>query len=275
MTPPAETVADALGARIVRQFSGGAFGAFHIRTAPGNDAVLKVLPDWPEYTVHRVETAADIVHGLIADGYPAPRFLDVGAVGNTVYSVQEYIAAQVPQQLPGNAPAALLGLYRRHQSAAPGNFGGTWGAELIERIHRVGELRKDTTDTRIHRLVDRALDIANTSDPEVFRTTDAVHGDFHPGNVLVEADAITIIDWESARAGDSRADVIRMYAAMASWSHPGATLFRDEIDRTTPPEVRRSIAAEIVALHLRYALHAEPDALEWAVREAETLLGGP
>lgn len=273
MTASVATVADALDVQVVRQFSGGAFGAFHVRTAAGNSAVLKLLPNWPEYELHRVVAAADIVHGLEADGYPAPRFLDVGSVAGTVYSMQEYVAAKVPQQLPDSASTTLLALYRRHEAALPDGSGAGWGTELIGRIHRIDELRQRTDDKRIRRIIDRVLEAAETGDPNVFRTNDVVHGDFHPGNVLARSGrVVAIIDWESAQPGDCRADLIRMYAAMATWSHPGSTLFRTELDRTTPPQVRRPIAAELIALHLRYALFAEPGALDWALREAELLL---
>ncbi|HEX3813576.1 MAG TPA: aminoglycoside phosphotransferase family protein [Mycobacteriales bacterium] len=259
---------------MLKQFSGGAFGAFHICTATGDDAVLKLLPNWPEYALHRVKGAADIVHGLIADGYPAPRFFDVGAVKDTVYSVQEYVSARAPERLPGAAPATLLELCRRHEAVLTNNAGSEWGAEIIARIDRVDELRHRTSDKRILGIIDRALETARNSDPRVFRTNDVVHGDFHPGNVLVRGDAVAaVIDWESARPGDSRADLIRMYSAMASWSHPGSTLFREELDRTTPPEVWRPIAAELTALHLRYALLVQPDELDWVLREADILLG--
>jgi hypothetical protein len=179
------TVARALGVGVLRQFDGGAFGAFHVRTAAGQDAVLKVLPDWPEFALHRVKAAADIVHGL-------------------------------------------------------------------------------------------TLEIANSADPTVFRANDVVHGDFHPGNVLIHnGQMAAVIDWESAQPGDCRADLIRMYSAMATWSHPGATLLKHELDRTTPPEVWHPIAAELVAQHLRYGLLVQPSEMDWVLREAEILLGGP
>lgn len=266
-------VARTLGARVLKQFSGGAFGAFHIHTATGADAVLKLLPDWPEFTRHRVKAAADIVDRLIAGGYPAPRFLDVDALDGTVYTVQEYVAGEMPQQLPAAAPAVLLELWRRHQAVLPADAGADWGGELIARIYRVDQLRSATSDKIVHEIIDRTLEIANNSDPTVFRTNDIVHGDFHPGNVLVRDGQIAaVIDWESAQPGDCRADLIRMYAAMASWSHPDSRLFRDEVDRTTPPEVLRPIAAEMVALHLRYGLLVKPSELDWVLREAEILL---
>lgn len=272
MTASVTTIARTLGTRVLKQFSGGAFGAFHIETAAGADAVLKVLPDWAEFAVDRVRAAVDIVHRLIADGYPAPRFLDVGTINGTVYSMQEYVDAHVPQRLPPTAPAVLLDLCRRHEAAAPSDT--TWGTELIARIARVEELRPDTVDKGIHDIIDHTLEIAATADATVFRTNDVVHGDFHPGNVLMQSDAITaIIDWEAAEPGDSRADLLRMYGALASWSHPGSTIFRAELDRTTPPEVWRPIAAEIVALHLRYGLRVAPGELDWVRREAEILLG--
>ncbi len=36
-----------------------------------------------------------------------------------------------------------------------------------------------------------------------------LHGDFHPGNVFVEGDEVTVIDWVDACSGDPAADIAR------------------------------------------------------------------
>ena len=105
-----------------------------------------------------------------------------------------------------------------------------------------------------------------------------VHGDFHPGNVLVRGGQLAaIIDWEAAQPGDSRADLVRLYAALATWLEPDSaavTMFRREVEATTPGEIWQPIAAELAVHHLRYGLLANPSELDWVLREAAILLPG-
>ncbi|MFB4158910.1 phosphotransferase family protein [Geomicrobium sp. JSM 1781026] len=46
------------------------------------------------------------------------------------------------------------------------------------------------------------------------------HGDFHPNNVLIHGEDVTIIDWVDASVGDRRADVARTYILIAQSSLP-------------------------------------------------------
>jgi aminoglycoside phosphotransferase (APT) family kinase protein len=277
MTEPVATITRALGAHSIERFAGGEFGAFRIETANGAQAVLKLLPAWPELALSRVQSAADLVALLLENGYPAPRFLDVGEVAGTVYTVQEHVEGHVRTQLPTTTFTALLQLSRQHQGILPSRAGAHWGTELIARIRKGEELQSATDDERVRTVLGHALEIAATADPTIFRTTDIVHGDFHPGNVLVRGDdqVAAVIDWETAQPGDSRADLLRIYAVVATWlppESPEVNLFRRELDATTPREIWLPMAAELVVHHLRYGLFAKPDALDWVLREAEILL---
>jgi len=182
-------------------------------------------------------------------------------VEGTVYTVQEYVDAQVCMELSATMPATLLQLWRRHRAILPAGSGAHWGAELIARAKRGAELRSATNDKRVLAVLDRALEIAAVADDAIFRTNDVVHGDFHPGNVLARGEEVAaIIDWETAQPGDARADLLRMYAAVATWSDADSaavSLFRRELEATTPREVWLPIGAEIAVLHLRYGLFAK------------------
>ena len=109
-TPPQlASVVRALDADVMDRFAGGAFGAFHIRTASGAQAVLKLLPQWPELELTRVRSAAELVDRLVSRGYPAPRFLDVGTVDDTVYTVQEYVEERFPSRSRQRHPPCCSG----------------------------------------------------------------------------------------------------------------------------------------------------------------------
>lgn len=49
------------------------------------------------------------------------------------------------------------------------------------------------------------------------------HGDFHPGNVMVDGDREVIIDWHDASSGNPAGDVARTWLLLrtAHWSYPG------------------------------------------------------
>jgi aminoglycoside phosphotransferase (APT) family kinase protein len=270
------SVTNALGVRLVGQCAGGEFGAFRILLPSGAAAVLKLLPPWPALSLSKVQTAAGLVGLLVESGYPAPRFFDVGTIEGTVYTVQEFVEGELSVGLPTGTAGALLRLLRRQADVLPPGAGAGWAAELIDGARRGAELRSKTNDSRVHAVLDRVAEIAKTVDLTVFRTTDVVHGDFHPGNLLFQnEDIAAVIDWESALAGDSRADLLRMYAVVATWSDPDSVAlesFRRELEATTPPEARLPMAAALAVHHLRYGLFARPDELDWVLREAQILL---
>ena len=278
MTERMHQVADAVGVRVVEQLAGGYFGAFRVETAAGAHAVLKVLPDWPNLVLDNVRDAVDLVARLRERGYPAPRYFEVGVVGGDVYTLQEYVAGAVPEGLTTATARELVRLWRGHEGAAPPVADSPWGRALIARVLRGKELRSVSDDPRVLAVLDRALEVAATTDPAVFRVGDIVHGDFHPGNLLVRDGRIAaVFDWEEARAGDSRADLLRAYASAATWLGKESAVLaplRKELDTTTPPEVWLPIGADIAVHHLRFGLLARPAELDWVLREAAILLSG-
>lgn len=277
VTERVRQVAAALDAQVIEPLAGGHFGAFRVRAAGGTDAVLKVLPDWPELAVNKVQGAAELVGRLTDRGYPAPRFLDVGVIGTDVYTVQEYVAGAVPSGLTPTTARELVGLWRAHDGAAQRVTDSHWGETVLARtIRRGDELRSATDDPRVLNVLDQAVAVASAADASVFRVGDVVHGDFSPGNLLVRDGAVAaVIDWEGAREGDSRADLLRLYAAAATWDTPESpvvSLLRKELDDTTPAEVWLPIGADIAVLHLAYGLFARPAEMDWVLREATHLL---
>ena len=82
-----------------------------------------------------------------------------------------------------------------------------------------------------------------------------MHGDWHHRNVLVEGSIVTtIIDWESARAGDARYDLVVLnywtdtYEGGGRREHRGHATGAAHGDPHVPPDARRLLAA-LVGLH--------------------------
>lgn len=273
MSEQVHQLATALELRIVGKLTGGYFGAFHVQTSAGTDAVLKLLPDWPEMALDKVHGAAELVARLRERGYPAPQYLDVGVIGAQVYTVQEYVTGRVANGLTKATAGRLLQLWRTQQGAASHVSADGWGKTLIDRARSGAALRPATNDPRVLAILDQALEVAEAADAGVFRTGDIVHGDFHTENVLLRNGRIAaVVDWEEARVGDSRADLLRLYGAAAVWDQAeAAALLREELDKTTPREVWLPIAAYLTVHHLR-AFLANPNGMDWVLREAEILL---
>ena len=107
-------VADALGLRVVGPLAGGLFGAVLVTDSNLERLVLKVLPQAELASVWAAGAA--MATRLREDGYPAPRYVGTGTVGETVWSLQECLAGEVPRRLGSDHARQLVGLARRHDA---------------------------------------------------------------------------------------------------------------------------------------------------------------
>ena len=175
--------------------------------------VLRVKPDAGRTEEAEREAA---VQDWVADrGYPAPRVLVVLAPREV---------SDRPAQVMTRAPGAMMldALKRRAWQARrllerlavlqarlhelpPGDFPVT--DDLLDRrlalVRRVSsELDDDALRRGLDAIEARAADLRDAP-------PSACHGDFHPLNVLVTDDGMTVIDWTDAGVGDRHGDVAR------------------------------------------------------------------
>jgi aminoglycoside phosphotransferase (APT) family kinase protein len=76
---------------------------------------------------------------------------------------------------------------------------------------------------------------------DVFRGRDAVHFDFHPGNVLVAPDAdrvAGVVDWAGARVGDCALDLVTLARAPGDFVISSAVRLQGSIRSPSPAVVR-------------------------------------
>lgn len=272
-------MAEALGLRIDHQLAGGEFGAYAATTADGAPAILKRVPPDPRLHVDRVAGPLHLAETLRREGYPAPRFLDVGRVGGEIYTVQEACAGDVPDRLSEPHVHQLLELWRRHEGG--GKRAGLppldWLGRLGGELDAARRLLADTGDAEPRAVTAKAIGLLDDSDPSVLRTTDAVHGDFHHRNLLADGDTVTaVFDWEGARVGDSRADVLRLASAAvgAGQVEPaGELLLHAAVEREVPRAVRAVLGAIQVLDDLRFGRYTKLDVVPWALRCADFLIG--
>ncbi|GAB3426461.1 hypothetical protein GCM10027569_65820 [Flindersiella endophytica] len=265
---------------VVRQLTGGEWGAFLARSGAGETVVLKVMPRHWLFGYERVATAVRLAATLREEGYPIPRYLDVGTVGADVYTVQETVAGTVPDTLALAHVRRLLELWQRHEGGAvrAAQRELNW-AERLEGERQAGkELLASGVRPELQQLADRAIALLSSADPGVLRTGDVVHGDFHHRNLLaVGSDVTAVFDWEGAHAGDSRHDLLRLASAAiaAGQVEPaGAAWLRAEVERWVPAEVRAILGAIQVLDDFRFVMTVTGKHQAWTVRCAEILLDG-
>lgn len=275
-------VATALGLEVERRLAGGEFGAYLARTQRSEPVVLKVSPGSPQSS-ERVEAAVQLASMLRRQGYPIPRYLDVGMTHGRVYTLQEAVEGEVPDVLRPAHARQLVGLWRRHegQAGSAGASGARWVSEIVDGL-RVGSARlfvdhaaiRDTGNSDALGVLEAARKIGEGTEPTIFRTCDVVHQDFHHRNLLVRGEkVVAVLDWEGAHAGDSRVDLLCLEFSARNQADPAAlTLLDAQVAATVPADVRVALYALLALQGLSYAARSKPDKLEHFLEVARSLM---
>lgn len=168
----------------------------------GNDAVVKIpRPDTPS---HWAEIEADLSTAVHGHGLPAPAVKDVIVVdGRTCVVFDRVHGPSMWQRMledPAQAEqlvAEMVAVQRMiHASGIPEAI-----PDLSSRLHsKVFACSAISGDERVEaeRLV-----------TDLPRGAALLHGDLHPGNVLLGPDGPMVIDWFDASIGHPVADVVR------------------------------------------------------------------
>jgi hypothetical protein len=190
---------------------------FDVRVG-GEAAVLKVLATGPHVldTQHRLLRLIDI---LRERGSPVPEYLGVASTDDVVVTVQRHMAGEMLEPGPGHAidpdlivavlPALLDPVELQADAgdlAAP-----PWHASLLDTLASGGdgyclhETMHRRADTRA--LLRRVLAIGRRLGHGPARTTDILHFDLNPANVLHERGRLAgIVDWNVPSIGASEGD---------------------------------------------------------------------
>lgn len=191
----------------MRRPLGGGYqeGAWEVAEPSGRRAVLKFT---------RVLRAVPVVRRLREVGYPAPDFLFWGTLPDgTPYHMQELLSGTPLQALTPEYIEEIIALNRLQAGLAPARERpeGNW-ADYATRVVFADEsgwascLRGHSIETaRLMAALDRAAaPYAGIQLP----CTDAVHGDWSPGNFLVDGGRITgIVDCGAAGYGTRAIDL--------------------------------------------------------------------
>ncbi len=231
------------------QFEGGEQGAHAIVEPDGARCVLK-----RHHGVGYLEQfrrAQIATEHLAARHYPVPRYRFVGAVDETAYTIQSLLPGKPMGSLNASQLPELLKFIDLQVGPAPLPSRG-WPQLIVHSIlHGFDEycvietLRQYSPITAelLDRLQRLATDLADID----VATTDIVHFDFTPANILVADGEISgVIDWDGAVAGDRAFDLATLLFYANDQSELAQTLWREGAERSSADAMRLYLAHLIV-----------------------------
>jgi hypothetical protein len=241
--------------------AGGQVGAAFVRWPDGHLAVLK----WqPGVSLADLETGPlAVVDAVRAAGYPAPAIELAIQAGQAIVTVQELLPGEPLDHLGEGTLAQALAL---NQSQA-GLLAGQPGVPPMKLY-----LTSDGGGYCLHRpaaeysrataALERWVRTVGAEYPDDLPGDDAIHGDFHPGNVLAANGTITgVIDWDGAARGHRGFDLVTLRFC---WQAPAPA------PAPSDPAALARLDAELDALPaqvLRPAwAHLSLRLVDWAIR---------
>jgi len=250
-----EAVAAALGLEVVDLLPGGEHQVWAVRDDSGSECVLKLFA---RREAARLELAVATAVRVRAREVPVPDPYVAGVAAGCAYTLQARCRGAVPEWLEDAHARQLLGYWEAHRDAVP--EGSNWPERAVAALCGGDrELFADHAPVRATggpaaRLLDEIVVVGQAADPSTLRGTDAMHGDWHHRNLLVDGERVTgIIDWENARPGDARLDLVLLSYWTSVYAGIGvapsaATRVGAAADRVVEPEARALLCA-VVALH--------------------------
>ncbi|UED88686.1 aminoglycoside phosphotransferase family protein [Streptomyces profundus] len=228
----------------------------HLRWPDGHRSVLKWRPG-SRATAMRAGPLA-VVEALRLADYPAPATELVAQVDDAVVTVQELLPGTKVDRLDQHGLDQALAL----NQAQAGRLADRPDIPAVA-LH----LRADGPGYCLHEPLRRhnrraaALEgwvaAVGADCPTLLEGPDAVHQDFHPGNLLAAEGSITgVIDWDGAARGDHRFDLVTLrFGVQGKDMDPAVARRLDAILDTLPDEVLRPAWA-----------HMSLRMVDWAIR---------
>jgi aminoglycoside phosphotransferase (APT) family kinase protein len=234
------------------------------------EVVLKVLASGPG-VVENQQRLVRLIRRLRARGYPAPEYLGVGTAGRVVVTAQRRVAGDTLEAGPGRPvdagvlastlPAILAAV--ELQADAGDLPQPPWPGWLLDTLTSGGDgyclhsTMRGRPDTSM--ILDRVIRIGSDHSRDDARTTDIVHFDLSPANVLHRDGQLTgIIDWnvpfDGAGQGDRGFDVATLL------------FYTYDNEATRGPLWDRAIAISGPRWTAVYLAHLVLRQVEWTVR---------
>jgi fructosamine-3-kinase len=217
-----------------------------------------MLMKWSAGSEFHAAEAAALASRLRAAGYPVEEFSYWGTDGAISYTVRPWIEGRVLGAELRRYLDQVLALIEMHAGAAPDPRGGlreSLIASVLEGFAEWCVLDSMRNHPRGAQVLERVQAIARASARVEMRTGDAVHFDFHHGNILVgDAGVAAVIDWEGCRSGDRAFDL----ATLLYYSYPDRALHEALWERADAIASRDAMALFLAHLIVRQT--------EWSIR---------
>jgi hypothetical protein len=235
---------------------GGQVGTAYVRWPDGHRSVLKWRPHSRLADLQRGPLA--VMEAARAAGCPAPGTELVAQVGHAVVMVLELLPGTMAERLDDRTLEQALAVNRLHA----GLLAGRPGVPAV-RLHLQddgpgyclhGPLRAYSRRTAA---LERRIAAVGRDHPPELPGTDAVHMDFHPGNMLTADGTLTgVVDWDGAARGDRRFDLVTLrFGSHTTDCAPEVTQRLDAALDVLPEDVLRPAWA-----------HMSLRMTDWAVR---------
>jgi aminoglycoside phosphotransferase (APT) family kinase protein len=206
------------GVELVGATPGGESRSAFLLRSGGSDLVLKLMADRPGALDDQVRLVG-LVDRLRRRGYPAPEHLGAGRADGTVFTLQRHVPGRTLEPAPGRVPdpavladvlPAVLDAVELQRDA--GDLARPpWPGWLLETIETGGEgyclqeTMRQRADTSA--LLRRLVELARRNATGTPRTTDVLHFDLNPANILHRAGRLTgVVDWTVPFAGAAQGD---------------------------------------------------------------------
>lgn len=236
--------------------AGGQVGASYVRWPDGHRSVLKWRPHTDLADLQAGPLA--VVEALRASGYPAPATELAVQAGHTVVLVLELLPGTKIDVLDHRGLDQALALNEAQAERLTARD-DVPPVELYLRSDGPGYCLHEPLrahSSRAARLERRIREVGHEH-PDHLAGHDAVHLDFHPGNILAGDAGITgVADWDGAARGDRRFDLVTLrFGLHAKRCEAGVVERLDALLDTFPDDVLRPAWAH---MSLRMA--------DWAIR---------
>jgi aminoglycoside phosphotransferase (APT) family kinase protein len=221
------------------------------------------------------------------DRPPAVRMIGREVSAQETYLYLEHAQSSVawPWSDPQRAGAVCRTLARLHDSQTLPRDTFAWDYEsgLARSAHSTVELASDVRDAAGRRCWRRLGDLRRlvAALPRIrhrllSRTTTVIHGDVHPGNVILRGSAtpdVALIDWARARLGSPLEDIASWLHSLGCWEPEARrrhdTLMRIYLDARRTPQPFAS------AVRVDYWLASASNGLSGAIRYHLATLSNP
>lgn len=242
---------------LLDRYPTGEQGAFALADPLGTRFVLKWTPDPTAFRAF--QRAQHVTNRLRAIGYPAPQYALLGATAKSAYAIQYALPGQPLAHLSLACVPDFLALNKR-QVAQAGSEPSTWPAPIRDPVLAGGNgfcllEPMQTYSPATARWLQLIQAYVRRADDLAYPTTDIVHFDCHPRNILAVTDRITgVIDWDGWCAGDCMFDVATML--FYSYTDP-------QIRAPLWQTITRHVGPRVGGVYLAHLIHRQVD---WSLR---------